>query len=511
MEHWGEICQKLIQGESIESIKNLLDGSFQKYRVYKDSIHQLDNSFYMIAIVNGEKKLVISYKNNQNNDFIGEETAIDDFHVKICALNHENCNIIRKLFSFVNPRSHKGYDTTLGLGDRLGLASPGHIRVLKGKRIFPIFAQQSIRELNLTGRTYNDVLDDASWAVFQEGYTSGFGADGDHLKSKEEVKMALDCGFTMITLDCSEHINDRVFYLSESEIKNLYLTLDDDERQYLESKYLNKDFSIEGNEKISFSYCDLMKTSLIYHQAIDFAVSIYNEIIKTYPRQIDFEISIDETSVPTTPEAHFFVANELINRNVEILSLAPRFHGEFQKGIDYKGDIEEFRRNFITHQKIADTFGYKISVHSGSDKFSVFPIIGEITRGKVHVKTAGTNWLEAVRVIASVDPALYREMHIFALDKLQEAKKYYHITENVANIPDISKLNDSELPGLMDMNDSRQVLHVTYGMILQSKNPDGSYTFRDRIYKILNKHEDVYYQNLERHIGRHIDLLGINN
>jgi len=254
-----------------------------------------------------------------------------------------------------------------------------------------------------------------------------------------------------------------------------------------------------------------MKTSLIYHQAIDFAVSIYNEIIKTYPRQIDFEISIDETSVPTTPEAHFFVANELINRNVEILSLAPRFHGEFQKGIDYKGDIEEFRRNFITHQKIADTFGYKISVHSGSDKFSVFPIIGEITRGKVHVKTAGTNWLEAVRVIASVDPALYREMHIFALDKLQEAKKYYHITENVANIPDISKLNDSELPGLMDMNDSRQVLHVTYGMILQSKNPDGSYTFRDRIYKILNKHEDVYYQNLERHIGRHIDLLGINN
>lgn len=509
MKPWNEICQKLINGESIENIQIFLEGKFDIYRVYKDSIQQNNNSYYMIAIVDGQKKLVVCSIDSGSNDFIGKEISADGFHVKLCALNQENCILIRKLFPYTNPISHKGYDITFGLGDRLGLASPGHIRVVKDKKVFPVLAQQSIRELNLTGRTYTDVLDDASWAVFQEGYTLGFGADGDHLKTEEEVKMALDCGFTMITLDCSEHINDKVFNLSDSMVKDLYYTIDDSERQYLESKYLNKEFSLKGNTKIAFTINDLMKTALIYLKAIKFAINIYNEVLKKNPSQIDFEISIDETSVPTTPEAHFFVANELRSSNVEWLSLAPRFCGEFQKGIDYIGDIDEFRRSFDVHVKIADMHGYKISVHSGSDKFSVFPIIGELAHGKFHVKTAGTNWLEAVRVIASIDHNLYREMHMFALENLYIAKKYYHITENVSNIPDVNKLKDSELVGLMDLNDARQVLHVTYGLILQSKKQDGSYVFRDRIYKLLSKHEEKYYQSIKMHIGKHVDLFGI--
>ena len=74
------------------------------------------------------------------------------------------------------------------------------------------------------------------------------------------------------------------------------------------------------------------------------------------------------------------------------------------------------------HAEIADHFGYKVSVHSGSDKFAVFGIVGKYTKGRYHVKTAGTNWLEAVRVIAEVAPDLYRKMHLFALNNLNEAK-----------------------------------------------------------------------------------------
>ena len=100
-----------------------------------------------------------------------------------------------------------------------------------------MLAQQSMRELSLTGRNYKDVLDAASWAVFQEGYTSGFGADGDHLKKTEEVKMAIDCGYSMITLDCSEHINNSVPGLSREEVDRMYASIPAGESSAL-NKYL---------------------------------------------------------------------------------------------------------------------------------------------------------------------------------------------------------------------------------------------------------------------------------
>jgi hypothetical protein len=508
MEGWKVVCKELMEGTNAETVAERVQKSFHEYQVYPNSIRVKNGACYMIARVDGEKKLVIAYKDRDCEGFCGTEEKLDDFYVKHCELNDDNCSIIRRLFPFTKPASLKGHDLTIGLGDRLGLASPGHIRVLKGTKVFPVLAQQSIRELNLTGRTYVDVLRDASWAVFQEGLTSGFGADGDHLKTAEEVQMALNCGYTMITLDCSEHINNEMFHMTREEIREHYRSIDESERKRIEAGYLDREFKLKGGTVLRFTKDQLAEVALVYLEAIRFAVNIYRETIQGSDRPVDFEMSIDETKVPTVPEAHFFVANELIAEGVEINSLAPRFCGEFQKGIDYIGDIEEFRQDFDVHVQIADTLGYKISVHSGSDKFSVFPIIGEKTHGRLHLKTAGTNWLEAVRVIASKDPCLYREMHRFALEQLPEAKKYYHITENTANIPDLDTMKDAELDSLMDLNDARQVLHVTYGLILQSKNPDGSYRFRDRIYKLLDQHESDYYSALEKHIGKHIEKIG---
>lgn len=273
-------------------------------------------------------------------------------------------------------------------------------------QVFPVLAQQSIRELNLTGRTYNDVLCAASWAVFQEGYTSGFGADGDHLKTPEEVKMALDNGFTMITLDCSEHIDNKAASYSTSEIDKKYMEIDEIERKRLELIYLGKTLKLKDSTLIVFNNEEFKRIVLIYLKAIKYTIDIYNSVIKSSGKNIDFEMSIDETLTSTTPESHYFVASELIAGGVEITSLAPRFCGEFQKGIDYIGDIEQFKNEFKMHVKIAENFGYKISVHSGSDKFAVFPIIGKIANGEYHLKTAGTNWLEAVRVIANKNPLL---------------------------------------------------------------------------------------------------------
>lgn len=509
MNGWKSFCSNVKTDQiELEQLKELAKTNFEKYQVYPDSLHVAAGALFFIARENGRKFLIILSNGTFPGKFNGSEVSLDNGKAKVCDLTNENCDALCELFPFTKPTNHRGIPITIGLGDRLGLASPGHIRLIKDLPVFPILAQQSIRELNLTGRTYPDVLAAASWAVFQEGYTKGFGADGDHLKTAEEVQMALDCGYTMITLDCSEHIDNPVAALPADEIAERYQKLPQDVRVRLETKYLGKTFDLKG-VSLTFNQADFQKIVLVYLKAINYTIDLYNKLIKNYNRKIDFEMSIDETLTSTSPESHYFVAAELIDAGLEITSLAPRFCGEFQKGIDYIGELSQFNKEFSAHFKIAEHFGYKISIHSGSDKFAVFPTIGKETGGKFHLKTAGTNWLEAVRIIAAKNPALYRRMHRFALENLAEAKKYYHISADPARVPDIDKMNDSELPGLMDLVDSRQVLHITYGLILQAKNPDGTSTFRDEIYETLDKYEAEYYAALERHIGKHLKLLGV--
>jgi len=436
--------------------------------IYPKSKHRHENSdFFMAKTEGGDTVLVVSGPDMELFDGSSEGSK-----QKFCPLTVENSKTLRKLFSFTNPVSHKGHDITMGLGDRLGLASGGHIKAVCDTGAFPVLAQQSMRELNLTGRSYDDVLSSVVWAVFREGYTTGYGADGDHLKTREEVKYAIDCGFSMITLDCSEHIMPG-----------------------------------SAASGVSSGISNDAAPGQIYLPAIEHTVSIYKEFIDG--TNLDFEISLDETSFSMSPEAHLFVAKELHSRGVKFTSLAPRFPGEFQKGINYRGDLAEFEREFSAHAQIARDFGYKLSVHSGSDKFSVFPSIGKLSGGKFHLKTAGTSWLEAVRVIALTRPSLYREVHTFALANLPEAKKYYHITEDVTKIPDIHGLSDTEIHAYMDADDSRQVLHITYGLLLSAKTSDGTSLFRDRIYETLQKHEYEYEIALIKHIGRHLEALSL--
>jgi len=510
LEGWKLFCSKVrLEDRDVESIRNLARKEFKKHHVYPDSIQRFENSYYFIALNSFEKVLIVYGENSVYDKFDGEEYECNGVKTKICKLSNENCSVIRNIFPFTNPSNHRGISTTIGLGDRLGVASPGHIRLIKDTAVFPVLAQQSIRELNLTGRTYEDVLSAASWAVFQEGYTGGFGADGDHLKTAGEVKMALDCGFTMITLDCSEYIDNTAASMPQEEVERKYAALPQAERERLESTYLEKEFVLNDSSKIIFSREDLKRIVLVYLKAVNFTIDIFNNIIKKCGRNIDFEMSIDETLTSTTPQSHFFVASELIAGGVEIASLAPRFCGEFQKGIDYKGDIKQFTEEFAIHAAIADYFGYKISVHSGSDKFSVFQVIGEKTGGRFHIKTAGTNWLEALRVISGVEPGLFRKIYKFAGKNLSEAKKYYHISADPANVPNVETLNDSELPSLLDMDDARQVMHITYGLILSEKDNDGYFVFKDKIYSVLNKNEEKYYDALKKHIGRHLKELRV--
>ena len=474
---------------------------------YPNSLHEKDGS--VLFLIKGEqaKKLVaIGDGSEVFKELEGSVGSNNGLAVKMCDLSIVNSHVIRKHFPHTRPVSLRKSPSTIGLGDRLGVASPGHIMVIRDKDVRPVLAQQSIRELTLTGRTFEGVLGDAVWAVFQEGYRGGFGADGDHLKSLEEVKLALDSGYTMITLDCSQHIHD-VAGLSKEDIERLYMEIDKETRSNLEARFLRGEFKLKSGLTLTFSKEALKTNAVIYQKAIGFAVEVFNAMIRPCKDDIDFELSIDETSTPTDPLAHFFVALQLSEAGVDLYSVAPRFCGEFQKGIDYIGNVAQFRRELQAHQGIASHFGYKLSVHSGSDKFSVFPIIGEETKGHVHVKTAGTNWLEAVRVIIHRDPGLYRELHMFALEHLTEARRYYHVTLDTGRIPDVVTLRDDELNDLMAQSDTRQLIHITYGLILQEKDDSGKYRFRDRIYRCLYENETLYYEFLVKHIGNHLRAL----
>ena len=479
---------------------------FQGFDAYEKSVNKTGNSTVFMAqdgegdflVIMGEKP-----ENIQAQGFEGEKLPGDAFKAP---LTHKNAIALRKLFPFTAPSRVLGKERSFGVGDRLGLATAGHIRLFTQYDAYPVFAQQSIRELDLTGRNYEEVLDVVSFAVFREGFTKEWGADGDHLKSAKDVENALSLGFTMITLDCSEHIKNDINDTNAPPLAQNYA-----------EKYLGKKFDAGEGLVLSFSEDELAKITAIYGGAIEFAKSIYKQFFEGGKYQADFEISIDETLTPTTPLQHYFVARELSDAGVVFATMAPRFCGEFQKGVDYIGDLAQFEKEIKAHAIIARHFKYKLSIHSGSDKFAVFPLIGSAAEGVFHVKTAGTNWLEAMRVVALKDPALYREVHQYALEAFSEARKYYHVTTDITKIPALDKLTDADLPGLFEQNDSRQLIHITYGLILSKKDGgganaggvNGGAAFKERLYKFWKENAEEYAQALEKHIGKHLDLLGV--
>ena len=149
-------------------------------------------------------------------------------------LSHDNACILRSLFPFTAPVPVLGKARTLGVGDRLGIAPPNHSWVFERYDAYPIFSQHVIRKLNPTHPTHEDALDSVSFAVFRDGFTRGFGMDGDHLKTPEEIQYALFCGYSMITLDCSDYIRNGIFDLSDEVVNVLYTSDPVREARYLD-------------------------------------------------------------------------------------------------------------------------------------------------------------------------------------------------------------------------------------------------------------------------------------
>ena len=431
----------------------------------------------------------------------------------LCPLTRANAAALRARLPWLRP-GPLGLKTSVGFGDRLGLATPGHARAIRqfagGEgMIGAVFAQQSVRENARTGRTPQEVLDDATWGVFEEGWREPWGADADHLKTPVDVDAFAAAGYTFFTIDPGAHVDDEAGGLSaaalEAKVSALPWGVLEDTVGDLQRRYLAAPVDLEGSS-LTIEAAQLWRAAVKYGRAVAHTVAMYRYIVSSLgERAFELEVSVDETSSPTTVAEHVYIAGELRRLGVRWVSLAPRFVGRFEKGVDYIGDLGGLSAEFARHAAVSRVFGpYKLSLHSGSDKFSVYPIAARLTDGSaiglagslVHVKTAGTSYLEALRATARVDPELFREILALARERYEIDRATYHVSADLARVPGGDTLTDGELPLLLEQFDARQVLHVTFGSVLDR--------FGRRLRETLERNEEIYAAVLEAHFKRHL-------
>lgn len=406
-----------------------------------------------------------------------------------------------------------GLRKSFGFGDRLGLATPGHLASARKSDFAPIFAQQSIREMERTQRTPDDVMQAAQNALNTANFSEIWGADADHLKTFEDIERTARAGFCFFTIDPSAHVENAADVLPQNELEQRVARMIEDRvlDGDWESDYLGKTFEIADDLTLRFTREELLRAAVKYGRAISYSAQMAIHIAQTCGAQpFEIEVSVDETDVPSSALEHLFYGLELKKRGAKIVSLAPRFVGEMEKGIDYKGDLRQFENALRAHVAVARFCGpYKISVHSGSDKFAVYPIIGRICGDLLHVKTAGTSYLEALRVVARTDCALFRAIALFCHERFDEDKKSYHISTSSDEVRVLERQTaQSDIERIyLDERVGRQLLHVTFGSILTEGQRLNGASFKELLMNNLQTHSVLHDQLLEAHFDRHLQLL----
>jgi hypothetical protein len=410
-----------------------------------------------------------------------------------------------------------GLAPSFGFGDRLGLATPGHLAALKaaGGAIKGIFAQQSIREMTRTRRTPEVVLQAAADALAAHDFADPWSADADHLKTNQDIRRTMAAGFVFFTLDPSDEVDQ----LADSYD---WSTLSDKLQEVRGSapwidEYRNRTLRLTSGS-IEFDERTLARAAVKYGKALKGAIGLAKFVSEEAARQgraFELELSVDETAEPTTPAEHYIVAEQLRKAGVGLISLAPRLVGDFEKGVDFKGDLARLEASLALHAEIAERLGpYKLSLHSGSDKLSMYPLLARVTQGRFHVKTAGTSYLEALRVAAHHDEDLFRAIIAFSRGRYAQDKATYHVSAVVEDLPDPEELSDSVLleqlylerwddvePGRGFTAPGRQILHCTFGSVIT--NPQ----LGPALMQLLAARPDEYCHILTQHFVRHLKAL----
>ena len=405
---------------------------------------------------------------------------------------------------------------SLGTGDRFGKQGIAQLQaVMEAKKQgvdISIIWNKSYREHIIIHTDPASVRTEADSAVQETGWTGEYYVDADHINI-ESVDLFIETS-DFFTLDVADYTG---IPASPADIDKFI------------AKYLPLCgvLTIPGIElPLEITEKKIRHAAERYLLAVQKAGEIYRKIEAA--KGIDnfiTEVSMDETDIPQTPEELLFILAAISDEGIPAQTIAPKFTGRFNKGVDYIGDLEKFEEDFnadlcviafaVDHFDLPDNL--KLSIHSGSDKFSIYPIMGEAIRkydAGLHVKTAGTTWLEEIIGLAesgSEGISLAKEIYRKSLNRYEELTGPYasviDIDKNSLPAPEKFDLWTGEMiteAVRHDLNNPaynlhiRQLLHVGYKVAAEMGT---------RYLDALKKHQEVVGKNVtenlwERHIKR---------
>jgi len=409
---------------------------------------------------------------------------------------------------------------SMGLGDRFGHQGGAQLKAIieasnKGVEITPVW-NKSNREHMIIGTQPDDVRNEADQVTKAAKFKKPYYVDADHINLDTVDRFINASDF--FTIDVASYIGKKA---SNEEIKSFVSG----------AKKYSGDLKIPGIKKPLMVTEQLITTiAEKYLFAAIKAWEIYRKIEKSKGKEnFVTEVSMDEVPNPQTPVELFFILKMLGEENIPVQTIAPKFSGRFNKGVDYVGDPDKFAEEFESDLMVIDYAikefnlpdNLKMSVHSGSDKFSIYPLIGSIIKKHdkgIHLKTAGTTWLEEViGLAASGGKALdfVKEIYYKSLEKTEELCAPYAdvIDINISGLPQKAevakwsskKMSDAlrHVPGNKDYNPNmRQLIHVAYKLAAMEMA---------EYFKLLEVNEktvsECVYENIyKRHICRMFNI-----
>lgn len=369
---------------------------------------------------------------------------------------------------------------SLGIGDRFAHEGEAQLAAFvaakkMGIEVAPVW-NKSNREHMLIGTQPASVKAEAEAAVKALGWTLPFHVDADHIGLKTVDNFIAHSDF--FTIDVADFIGQPASPESVEAFVKKY-------------RSMVGTLNIPGiAEPITVTEDRIRGIAQKFLLAVQDAGKIYRHI-EAAKGKGNFipEVSMDETDTPQKPVDMLFILAALADEGVPLQTVAPKFSGRFNKGVDYVGDVAQFEKEFNDDLAVVafaiKRFGLpanlKLSVHSGSDKFSIYPAINRAikrTGAGLHVKTAGTNWLEEVIGLAEAGGdglAIANEIYSSCFNRIDELTKPYATVIDVNRAalpkPEVVKLwSGSKFAATLrhdqkcaDFNPSfRQLVHVSF-------------------------------------------------
>ena len=406
---------------------------------------------------------------------------------------------------------------SFGIGDRFSHEGKAQLSALiEGAGKFPFefvpVWNKSNREHQIIGTEPSDTRREADEAVKALGYGKSYFVDADHINMNNVDRFVDSSDF--FTIDVADYIGKPADATSTAEfVKN--------NMKYsgtLRIPGIEEPFSVDRN------LLEILAGKYLF--AAQEAGRIYRHIAdRKGADNFVTEVSMDEVDAPQTPIEIFFILSALAQEGIPAQTIAPKFTGRFNNGVEYVGDTAQFEKEFREDLLVIDFAvkefglpqGLKLSIHSGSDKFSIYPIMGPLIRQYdkgIHIKTAGTTWLEENIGLALADAKaleLAKKIAISALGRMEELCIPYAtvIDINPANLPtaeQIASWSGDQYARALRHNqqdplynpDFRQLVHVSYKIAAEMSS---------EFYADLERNADVVAQQvkeniLDRHIAR---------